>query len=302
MAPLRYLFCLLYSVSSVFGEHQQVILGDAATFCATGKRAKGEEAKLDYRGDHITRPVAVRQDVWVLSDYYKDRVISRNSCVVFNRTFYTDTGSYELTCGKNITFIQLDVVSASEASVTEGETATLKCYYIGQYVRWERNEKLVLELNCSSGEIRYGTGFEGRASVSSDCKQGDFSLILEKAELKDRGDYFCYGQSNGEKERGNPAAVRLTTNPEQTSPILNTTQSLTEEKQTGTWTNESVIAWLAVAIVVALVVGIVVGIGLGWLLKSRCSSASPGPRARGDLDVALRPLNSQSTSPAQANG
>ncbi|XP_044197468.1 uncharacterized protein LOC122973795 [Thunnus albacares] len=302
MAPLRYLFCLLYSVSSVFGEYQQVILGDAVTFTATGKCAKGKEARLEYRVDErITRPVAVlQQGVWLglLSDYYKDRVISRNSCVVFNRTFYTDTGSYELTCGEDIKIIQLVVVLASKASVTEGETATLQCYYIGQYVRWERNGELVLELNCSSGRIRYGTGFEGRASVSSDCKQGDFSLILEKAEMEDRGDYFCYGQSNGEKERGNPAAVRLTTNPEQTTPFLNTTQSLTGE-ETETWTNESVIAWLAVAIVVALVVGIVVGIGLGWLLTS---SASPGPPARGDLDVALRPLNSQSASPAQANG
>eukprot|EP00064_Thunnus_orientalis_P023302 superscaffoldBa00008663_g23536 len=222
MAALHCLFCL-YCVTSVIGEYQPAIVRDAFTFLATGKCAKGEEARLEYREDHHnTLLVAVlRQGVWTPSDYYKDRVISRNSCVVFNRTFYTDTGSYELTCGEDIKFIQLDVVSASEASVTEGETATLKCYYIGQYVRWERNGKLVLELNCSSGEVRHGTGFEGRASVSSDCKQGDFSLILDKAELKDRGDYFCYGQSNGQKERGNPAAVRLTTNPEQTSPILN---------------------------------------------------------------------------------
>ncbi len=217
MAQLLLLVLFLsYSVNSDFVECVQVILGDPVTFLATGNCTPDEPAELNRVGQHGTQLVAAReQGVWKPVQEYKERV-SENSSFAFSRTVYTDTGLYLLDCGRFEERIQLDVLVGVEASVTEGEPVRLQCYYIttGKHldsIRWQKNGETVLEQNLSSGGTKYGAGFKGRVSLSPDGhKQGDWSLVLDPAQLEDEGDYFCSVHKKGAREGwGDPAAVRV---------------------------------------------------------------------------------------------
>ncbi|TKS66032.1 Frataxin, mitochondrial [Collichthys lucidus] len=89
--------------------------------------------------------------------------------VAFDFGQSSDTGLFELTCGSLKENIQLDVVVAFYASVTEGEPVKLECHIIPheymEFIQWERNGTWVLHFNLSTRETKYGTGFEGRARV-----------------------------------------------------------------------------------------------------------------------------------------
>ncbi|TKS66136.1 hypothetical protein D9C73_000192 [Collichthys lucidus] len=125
------------------------------------------------------------------------------------------TGLFELTCGSLKENIQLDVVVAFYASVTEGEPVKLECHIIPheymEFIQWERNGTWVLHFNLSTRETKYGTGFEGRVRLAPDCyAHGDWSLMWDQALLEDQGDYFCSAYNQGvRKEWGHPAAGRL---------------------------------------------------------------------------------------------
>lgn len=192
-----------------------VILGDEFTFLKSACRSAG--GKLVKRtGQDSTREVAVLSGgVWKPADYYRDRVGQNSRTVHFNRTVFTDTGAYELTCGSREEVIQLEVVVPYEPSVEEEGTATLKCYSDGtdvKYVRWTKHEQIVFERNFSSGVNKYGTGYEGKMSLSSDgYEEGNMSLILKRAQMKDGGDYFCFVHTADEvRHDASVAAVRLT--------------------------------------------------------------------------------------------
>lgn len=148
---------------------------------------------------------------------HRSTVSLRLTCVNYN---------YEFTCaGQLVTTIQLEVliISNNNLSVPEGDMLMLPCYFHTEgdsmeSVVWERDGKLVLKQSLSSGELIYGTGFEGRPSVRSDWfVLGDLSLMVEQVQLEDRGDFFCCvnkgSRQSGEwRERGSPAAMRVTVN------------------------------------------------------------------------------------------
>ncbi|TKS66060.1 hypothetical protein D9C73_000116 [Collichthys lucidus] len=135
--------------------------------------------------------------------------------VAFDFGQSSDTGLFELTCGSLKENIQLDVVVAFNASVTQGEPVKLECHIIPheymEFIQWERNGTWVLHFNLSTRETKYGTGFEGRVRLAPDCyAHGDWSLMWDQALLEDQGDYFCSAYNQGlRKEWGHPAAGRL---------------------------------------------------------------------------------------------
>ncbi|TKS70025.1 hypothetical protein D9C73_004092 [Collichthys lucidus] len=117
-----------------------------------------------------------------------------------------DTGLFKLTCGSLRENIQLDVVVAFYASVTEGEPVKLECHIIPheymEFIQWERNGTWVLHFNLSTRETKYGTGFEGRVRLAPDCyAHGDWSLMWDQALLEDQGDYFCSAYNQGVRKR-----------------------------------------------------------------------------------------------------
>ncbi|XP_028419429.1 uncharacterized protein LOC114545354 [Perca flavescens] len=251
-------------------------------------------------GQHITELVAAREeDVWKPAEDYKDRM-KISAVIGFSRTEYTDTGLYELRCaGQHVNSTQLDVVLASEVSATEGGNATLPCYYItGGHVdsiKWSRGGEMVLEQSLSSGEIKPGTGFKKRLSLSPDgYKKGNWALIFNPVLLEDGGDYFCSFHLNGAPEgRGDPAAVRMRVaerRRDQTTgrPSLTTPQNVTEEK-------EEMRTW-AVLIVTAVVVFVIVAPSCFLLGRTR-----PGGEQYSDVPPPP-PSPPPPPPPRQANG
>ncbi|XP_073331340.1 uncharacterized protein [Pagrus major] len=274
---------VLTMILRVRAESLAVIVDDPAEFPVNCPM--NETAEL-HREDGTGNPllVAARRDgVCRPGGGFTDR-LDLNSCFAFSRSRYTDSGLYEFTCGSSTDRIQLDVVVASDSSVSEGEAVKLRCYYDtagGQVeaLRWEKDGHMVLEKNLSSGEVRYGTGFEG-VRLSPD-PGGDWSLMWDHAQLKDEGDYFCSVRSEGvRKARGVPAAARLKVHkrhlvPTTHQPPLNQTQRPPrEEKGTGIWT----VTGGAVAVFVA---GGLAGFGLGWWIKSHRPNVSSGPGGEG---------------------
>ncbi|XP_030609946.1 uncharacterized protein LOC115797500 [Archocentrus centrarchus] len=161
--------------------------------------------------------------VWTPGDRYRERVEHSSTLSVWlTRVNYNDKGYYEFTCaGQVVTTIELEVlmISNNNLSVAEGDTVTLPCYFQTagdsvDFLVWERNGEPVLNQSLS-GELRYGTGFEGRVSVRSDWFEvGELSLTVERVQLEDRGDFFCFvhKSSRQRRERGSPAAVRVMVN------------------------------------------------------------------------------------------
>ncbi|XP_016518397.1 uncharacterized protein LOC107833480 [Poecilia formosa] len=172
----------------------------------------------------------------------RDRIKIDSSNIVFTHTLYTDGGIYELTCSTSGTkeTIQLEVVVASEKSVTQGDKVTLPCYVktiggTGLHGWWEKNENPLCVKNFDS-EGCSGTP-DDRLTVSTDwINTGDLSLTIDGAQPEDSGDYFCYTQDG--KRSGNPAAVRLTVTEKKSHQIIsstaapgNPTQSCAEHTQ-----------------------------------------------------------------------
>ncbi|XP_029283646.1 uncharacterized protein LOC115005822 [Cottoperca gobio] len=278
MSRLQQVFLVtlfIYIAICDFGECVHVILGDSAVFPETENCPNG--AELSREEPYRTRLVAAREHgVWKPTEDYTDRV-NQSASFAFTRTVYTDTGLFLLKCGSRERRIQLDVLIGVEASVSEGEPATLKCYYPDKHddsvLRWTKDKEMVLELNLSSGEVKHGPGFKSRMSLSqAGSKHVDRSLVFDQVLQGDRGDYFCSVHRNGLREKwGDPGAVRLKwteRDPDQTSPRP-PPASAAEEEQMGTLTIvfiTSVVVFLIVAPLFFL---------LGWCVKSHCSRASP---------------------------
>ncbi|CAI5671575.1 uncharacterized protein LOC102077875 [Oreochromis niloticus] len=221
------------------------ILGESVELKADVK-CDAQEFSLIYRlRDDSPRTVAQLVNAWEkLGESYRERVEQRSmlslwlTCVNYN---------YEFTfAGQLVTTIQLEVliISNNNLSVPEGDTLTLPCYFHteGDAVEslvWERDGELVLNQSLSSGEVRHGTGFEGRASMRSDWfVLGDLSLTVERVQLEDRGDFFCCvnkgSRQRGEwRERGSPAAMRVTVS-ERSTIISSTSAPPTREAETHT--------------------------------------------------------------------
>lgn len=274
---------LVHILSSVsLGECVHVILGDPVTFPVTGNCGIGEPAALYRVRQHgaIQLVARLEQGVCKPSEAYNDRM---NQSLCFLSSRYTDTGLYQLNCGSREENVQLDVVVGFEVSVKEGKPVKLPCYYstTGKHVeavRWWKKEDLVLERDLSSELTKYGTGFERRVSLSHDGHSvGDWSLIWDRAELEDEGDYFCSVHRNGAREGwGNPAAVRLKVskrNPEQTTlcPTLTRTQTITEERM-GTLAVVFTTVFVTLAIALLFL--------LPWLVKTRCANGPCGCRGQ----------------------
>lgn len=208
-------FAMIFGmILRVYGGSVRGIVGDPVQFpvnCPINWTAEL------YREDGTGNPplVAARRDgVCTSGDGFTDR-LDLKSCFSFTRSLYTDTGLYEIRCGGRREHIQLDVVVASELSVSEGEQVTLRCYYKtagGQVeaLRWDKNGVMVLEVDLSTGEITNGTGFEGKRLSPAGATEGDFSLTWDQAQVQDEGDYFCSVRSKGVRMGwGDPAAARL---------------------------------------------------------------------------------------------
>lgn len=196
----------------------------------------GDSVELSVREDCATQtglrlihrlaedqPLTVADRVhgaWTPGETYRDRVESRSaSSVLLKRVNYNDGGYYEFMCGGALTqSIQLQalILSNNNLSVSQGDALRLPCYCQTagrsvESVRWERNGETVLELDASSGEVRFGAGFKGRASLDSDWSSlGDLTLTVEGAQREDRGDYSCSVVTAGRRVGGTPAAVRAT--------------------------------------------------------------------------------------------
>lgn len=99
-------------------------------------------------------------------------------------------------------------------SIIVGDEAKVPCYaetnkhtaQSNAYVRWERDDKLVVELE--HGQMEFGAGFEGRVSVSKeDYNKGDLSLTIHDVRYSDSGLYRCFVQNEKSKR---PEVIDLT--------------------------------------------------------------------------------------------
>ncbi|XP_016522976.1 uncharacterized protein LOC107835183 [Poecilia formosa] len=124
-----------------------------------------------------------------------------SSGIFLKNVNYNDNGHYEFICGDNIErIIEL------------------------RFVQWETNGQLVIKVD-SFGKVVYGERFTDRGSLPPNWRSvGDLSLILERVQLEDQGDYYCYVQKDS-KERGDPAAWRLRVRQERPSIKTFTTPS-----------------------------------------------------------------------------
>ncbi|XP_071315917.1 uncharacterized protein [Trachinotus anak] len=286
----RFAFILLCSGFAVQGGYIEVSVGDPVRFPET-RTCATENAELSHHlaGDRDQLVARYQDGVWKPGPGYQDRM-GPGTSVTLNTTYITDKGLYHLTCEKTPT--QLDVVPFYEAEAAERKPATVHCYYgtAGRHVesvRWERDGKHVFEIKFSSNETTLGAGFEGRVSLPPESnKTGNFSLIFQWVLPEDRGDYRCYIQADGEKERGNPAAARLRVkeeSPGQTTTApqpASTTQKGPGDTGMGPWP-----IVIAVTVIVAAL-----GTGFGWWLKSCCSNV-PTSASSDEEHELEQPLN-----------
>ena len=215
---LLFAFIFSVAVSPNVVESLRVILGELLVFPENCDMNESGSLEHIY-SPQVSREVATYSDgVWTPGRDYRDR-ISVGSSVVFSRTVYNDNGkAYALTCRDLLgrsreKTVQLEVVVASEVTVTEGETAVLHCYYettgkTGLSVLWKKNGTVLVKREFGS-DGGSGTA-DGRLSVSPDgFSDGDLSLTVKEVQLDDGGDYFCY-VGGKDAERSNPAVVRMT--------------------------------------------------------------------------------------------
>ncbi|XP_008433350.1 uncharacterized protein LOC103480246 [Poecilia reticulata] len=237
-------FLFILAVRLHAADCMKVIVGDRFEFPVNCEPGESGTLLRDL-GDEGTRQVATYQSgQWTVSREYRDRMKTNLSKTVLTRALYNDEGIYELTCSKSgIQRVQLEVVFASERSVTQGNNVTLPCYVkttgnTGLTGRWEKNGKPLCVKNFDSDGCS-GTPAD-RLTVSTDWfTNGDLSLTIEGTQPEDSGDYFCYTQDRRGKQSGNPAAVRLTVTEKKSHQMItsstaapgNETQSCAEHAQ-----------------------------------------------------------------------
>ncbi|XP_043954065.1 uncharacterized protein LOC122820576 [Gambusia affinis] len=232
-----------------------VIVGDQVELPMNCESGETGTLQQDL-GDEGLREVATYQsDQWKVNNEYRDWMKSNLSKIVLTGVQFTDGGMYTVSCSTSgRKSVQLEVVYAVEKSVTEGDDATLQCYYKTHRKRdltgrWEKNGKPLCVKNSNYEEC------SDRLNVSTNWStNGNLSLTIEGVQPEDGGDYFCYIEV-GTKRSGTPAAVRLTVTEKMTStaataPPRNQTQScaeLTRPWQIATW------VLLVILLLVALV-------------------------------------------------
>ncbi|XP_036967709.1 uncharacterized protein LOC119027018 [Acanthopagrus latus] len=279
------LFSLISGISGIF-----VILGDTFEFPKTASCQK-KGAQLWHPLDSSRTVLVARWDgVWIPSQYYEDR-IDLNASVVLRNINFNDNGLFELSCEEAPT--QLDVVRASEVSVSAGGAVSFSFFYVtsgaqGMF-RLDRNRETVCELDLSSGTITDGTGSEERFSLPSDWRRrGDLTPTLQRVKPEDQGDYFAYVEGNDGKRRGLSAwrIKVLDQDPDQTTATPQTQRPAGEQKGTCSGTVSAVAVSMFVAAGLA-------GFGLCWWVKS-CRPSGPrgssGPGAEGpstDVEMGL---------------
>ncbi|XP_031160001.1 uncharacterized protein LOC116053175 [Sander lucioperca] len=286
------------------------ILGDKVTFQETEK-CKTSRATLVWLKDGSERPVARWDGVWKPEQGYEDR-LSPNECVSLNQTNMNDNGLYVLTCGPDSeTRTSLHVVPASEALVSEGEPGRLEFHHFtvgkrGEF-RMERNGELVLELDLSSGEMRHGTGFEDRLSVSPGWKlSGDLTVTLQDVKPDDQGDFFIYVQDEDEtRPREGLSAVRLKIRekiPDQTTRTPPTAAAgiCLTQKEMITWT----VVCILLAVVLMALVFFCCWLWLRFWKPNVPSGPGGGtcPTPTDGTDVELQPLTEPCPPGSHVNG
>ncbi len=111
-----------------------------------------------------------------------------------------------------IVFFHCLVPTTVSASVRSN--VTLPCYAPTEKqiaddtvnILWKKDDQMVLQVQ--TGITTYGSGFEGRASVSlHHYKDGDLSLNILGVTTSDKGLYRCYHRTT--EEHGYPGAVTL---------------------------------------------------------------------------------------------
>uniref|UniRef100_A0A3B4WTN5 Immunoglobulin V-set domain-containing protein n=1 Tax=Seriola lalandi dorsalis TaxID=1841481 RepID=A0A3B4WTN5_SERLL len=121
---------------------------------------------------------------------------------------------------------QSHVVQITEVSMSVEEAVTLPCHSSTndepvKFIRWQRGAERVLEMNVSSGNTTYGTGLEGRVSLSSEWRShgnlsrrwdrtGDAGIVQETL-----GSYMLQKEQKGfslyrgdRENRGRPGSHR----------------------------------------------------------------------------------------------
>ncbi|XP_036439315.1 matrix remodeling-associated protein 8-like [Colossoma macropomum] len=127
---------------------------------------------------------------------------------------YNDQGWYYCSCdGKDQCNRRIEVLVPTTLSISFGGKATLPCYAetdkrtvdYSAYVLWEKDEQQVLKLE--NGNMSYGSGFEQRATVSTESyRKGDLSLTIDCVTFSDSGLYRCSLKDGG---HGYPGAIIL---------------------------------------------------------------------------------------------
>ncbi len=111
-----------------------------------------------------------------------------------------------------IVFFHCLVPTTVSASVRRN--VTLPCYARTEKqiaddtvnILWKKDDQMVLQVQ--KGNTTYGSGFEGRASVSlHHYKDGDLSLNILGVTTSDKGLYRCYHRTT--EDHGYPGAVTL---------------------------------------------------------------------------------------------
>ncbi|KAM8747914.1 uncharacterized protein AB9X84_015778 [Acanthopagrus schlegelii] len=298
------LFSLISGISGVF-----VILGDTFEFPKTASCQK-KGAQLWHPLDSSRNVLVARWDgVWIPSQYYEDR-IDLNASVVLKNINFNDNGLFELSCEEAPT--QLDVVRASEVSVSAGGAVSFSFFYVtsgaqGMF-RLDRNRETVCELDLSSGTITDGTGSEERFSLPSDWRRrGDLTPTLQRVKPEDQGDYFAYVEGKDGKRRGLSAwrIKVLDQDPDQTTATPGPADEMTDNRShldsplNGT-SGGRMKTWITVSITAAVTSALWALCCFSvWWLKFRRPNVSPGPDG-GELNLGL--LTNGNPAGPQTNG
>ncbi|XP_030609948.1 uncharacterized protein LOC115797501 [Archocentrus centrarchus] len=256
-------------------SYVKVILGDPFTLPENCK--SDEEGTLRQEQPQSRQVAAHRLGVWIPEESFKDR-INQSSSVVFNRAVYTDSGVYVLACGGRVVHIQVEVVVSSDASAKEGEAVSLPCYFSTTAgtcwsVSWAKDGEVVLHWH--SCDVKSNWAADDRLSLSADwLSHGDLSLNLQQTRKNDEANYFCFIQKEGrEKQKGNPAAVKLKVH--ERSPDQITLTPPPPPASPAQKTREAVGLGTPAAVSITAVVCLIIGGVVGGLLKSyyhRCAS------------------------------
>ncbi|XP_039678537.1 uncharacterized protein LOC120573120 [Perca fluviatilis] len=154
--------------------------------------------------------------------------------------------------------------------------------------------------------MRYGTGFEGRLSLSPRWKlSGDLTVTLQGVKPEDQGDFFCYVQDKDPtRPREGLSAVRLKIrekNPDQTTcppPTAAAGICLTKKEM---------ITWIVVCIVVCILAVVLMALAFcyGRFWKPNVPSGpggGTGPAPTDGTDVEMQPLAEPRPPGSHVNG